>query len=320
MRLFLPFLAVLAACDEVQIIPPPEAEHIDTEICFVGESNASTTNALGEACEAPTDSLSYSMLGPNVMLLVDKSGSMQGDKWAALQSLTPYLPAVGARSNLGLSIFPGPNNADDCAVTNNEMVPVAEGDLAAGLVSEMLISINPDGSTPMGAALDKLVDNPGLSCTNRDNIVVLLSDGAESCDGDPVRAAEKLATSEVPVELFVIGFATDADDNRHLQEIASAAAPSTGPDNFYTAATVEELLTRLYTVTATCTAQLDSAVSAEELIVSLDGQNVQHCTDERCESGYTYDQDHATIRLEGSDCLALQDGQCHDLGFTLASN
>lgn len=290
-------------------------EHIEPEICFVGESSAGATSASGEPCPTPESSLSYSMLGPNVMLLVDISGSMRiGNKWQEVQSLIPYLPAVGARANLGMSVFPSPDYGR-CDLDFNDVVPLQLGTSGAELIADSLQDLEPDGGTPMAGALDKLASEPALTCTTRDNIVVLLSDGMEGCGGDPVRAARNLTQGEVPIELFVIGFGTDSATDAQLSQIAGAAEASTGPDNFYTASTVEQLLARLYAVTATCSAQLDAPVAADQLTVSLDGVVVPPCTEDRCEAGYTYDEQHATVRLEGSDCVALNDGQCHDLSF-----
>lgn len=288
---------------------------IEPEICFVGESSAGANNASGDACPQPDSPIPYSMMGPNVMLLVDISGSMSNfGKWQEVQSLVPYLPAVGSRANLGMSVFPSPDSGG-CSLDDNGVVPLQQGVTGAEQVAAFLQSLQPDGYTPMADALDKLASEPGLTCSNRDNIVVLLSDGMESCNGDPVRAARDLTGADVPIELFVIGFGTDAVTNTQLSQIARAAEPSTGPDNFYTASTVEELLTRLYAVTATCTAQLDTAIATENLTVTLDGESVPLCNEERCEYGFSYDEDRATVRLEGTDCMALNDGQCHDLSF-----
>ncbi|MCO4745368.1 MAG: VWA domain-containing protein [Proteobacteria bacterium] len=321
MRLILA-LSLLTACQPLELLDDEpisdvdeveDTSYIDTEICFVGESAAGSTNALGEACApAPQTSLPYSMLGPNVMLVVDRSGSMQGGKWNELQSLIPYIPMVGARANIGLTFFPA-EGEDACDTEGATVVDVTEGSAGAADVADALRYGYPEGRTPIADTLTAITRDPGISCTNRDNIVVLLSDGEESCNGDPTEAARALTGGAVPVELFVIGFATTSGANTQLSAIAAAAEPTTGPGNFYEASSVDQLLERLYTVTATCTAQLDSAVAASDLRVSFDGTELELCTEDRCEEGFTYDEDHATVTLEGRDCLALQDGQCHEL-------
>ena len=132
--------------------------------------------------------------------------------------------------------------------------------------------------SPMASALLDLRHNEALQCPNRDNIVVLITDGVESCEGNPVRAAKRLTTGRTPVELYVIGFNTSWAAENDLREVAAAGNTHTGPDNFYTADTVEELLQRLAAVTAQCTVQLNEFVDPLDLEVSLDGQDVELCT------------------------------------------
>ena len=61
--------------------------------------------------------------------------------------LTPYLPMVGERANLGLAFFPGP--VGECSVEGSEVVPVTRGDLAVELIADGLASTSPSGGTPM---------------------------------------------------------------------------------------------------------------------------------------------------------------------------
>ncbi len=286
------------------------------DVCY--ETTESTQRAAdGTPCPATESAIGYSMLGPNVMLAVDRSTSMDGHKWGAVQGLTPYLPMVGERANLGLSVFPG-RGRDACSLNDSALVPMSSGASAAEDVSDALLTTDTDGSTPMAAILKSLIGDPALQCPNRDNIVVLLTDGEESCGGDPEHQAEALTNHHIPVELYVIGFGTTWQHNQSLQAIAHAGSAHTGPDNFYTASTVDDLLARLAAVTGTCRVQLDTGVDAENLIVSLDGHDLSLCTDARCSEGFTYDAEHSVVQLEGQDCLALQDGTCHDLSF--ASN
>lgn len=270
----------------------------------------------GGPATCPTDSspIDYAMIGPNVQLVVDRSGSMKGGKWAELEALTPMLPLVGARANLGLTFFPA-LGATQCETEGGTVVPLSEGNRAAEEVADFLLGTTPAGATPMADTLDALVGEPALQCPNRDNIVVLLSDGKETCDGHPVSAARRLIEQPEPVELYVIGFGTNAATNYELQRIANAAGPTSGPDNFYTASTADELVARLAAVTATCTAQLDASVDPHAVTVTLDGRVLSECTDAHCAGGYSVDATWGNIRIEGEDCLSMLDGECHDLRF-----
>ena len=78
----------------------------------------------------------------------------------------------------------------------------------------------------------------------RKNYVILLTDGLETCDGDPVAAAEALNTSLIPdsanstVKTYVIGFGLDDASKETLDTIAEAG----GTTQAYFATDVEELI------------------------------------------------------------------------------
>jgi hypothetical protein len=305
-RLSIALICTLTACENLYVWSTP-----DDSVCFETPENQAS------ACPTDASPMGYRMVGPDVMLLVDRSGSMLGEKWDALQQMRPFLPAVSDRANLGLSMFPSYGGL--CNTVDLEFAPISSGPGAAEEVSDALATYVPTkGKTPLGSALRAVKESSGLQCTNRDNIVVLLSDGAESCGGDPVEAAYELTHGPVPVELYVIGFGTDAEATRHLQEVAAAAEDTSGPDNYYAAENVEDLLARLYAVTGTCTVQLDETVAAADLVVSMDGHDLERCDETPCATGYTYDEGTATVELGDVECRSLHDGECHDLSFDAA--
>lgn len=296
-------LLLLAGCG---IAGPP------ADICFDSDGALGRDATTGEVCADMGSPIGYSFAGPNVHLLVDRSGSMQGWRWEAVQSLTPWLPAVGERANLALTLFPGEDGFCD---GGDEAVPMTTGGEGAVAVEAALSSARPGGSTPMGRTLQRLAHDPALSCPNRDNVVVLLTDGQESCGGDPEEAIARLATQDPPVEVYVVGFGVGDSDAVVLEELAEAARPSTAAPNFYRADSVDELVYRLQQVTGTCTLQLHEDVDGGALAVGLDGRALSECHAERCEEGFTYEPEHRTVRFEGADCLAILDGACHDFAF-----
>ncbi|MEE4351419.1 MAG: PilC/PilY family type IV pilus protein, partial [Desulfatiglans sp.] len=78
----------------------------------------------------------------------------------------------------------------------------------------------------------------------RKNYVILLTDGLETCDGDPVTAAAALNTQLIGgnpgsvVKTFVIGFGLDEASKANLNAIAAAG----GTDQAYFATNVQELV------------------------------------------------------------------------------
>jgi hypothetical protein len=100
------------------------------------------------------------------------------------------------------------NEPDSCEtnllVPLQPLDPAAMGDLVRGMTAI-------DGvKTPLGASLARvakdLKDAPGPK------IVVLVTDGEETCDGDPEGAIRKLVKSGVDVHVNIVGFALENDD------------------------------------------------------------------------------------------------------------
>jgi len=61
--------------------------------------------------------------------------------------------------------------------------------------------------TPIGASLDKVGDD--LKGVRGERLVILLTDGEETCGGDPAAAIAKLRKSGVAVRVNIVGFAID---------------------------------------------------------------------------------------------------------------
>jgi hypothetical protein len=98
------------------------------------------------------------------------------------------------------------------------------------------------GPTPLASSLEATKDflAPRIACDNavpcRKYNVILLTDGAESCQGDPVAAAAALnagitkvimgAPTQISVKTYVIGFSTLATETAQLNAIAAAGGTS----------------------------------------------------------------------------------------------
>ena len=90
--------------------------------------------------------------------------------------------------------------------------------------------IRASGPTPLGGALQSIRDylEPIVACDDavpcRKYSVILLTDGAESCQGDPSLAAGELQAMVPgsPIDTFVVGFSVLAAEQTQLNGIASA--------------------------------------------------------------------------------------------------
>ena len=72
--------------------------------------------------------------------------------------------------------------------------------------------------------------DPATAC--RDYSVILLTDGAESCNGDPVGAAERLF--QLGIDVYVVAVSVLESEEESLNEIAQAGSGDTRDATFVT--------------------------------------------------------------------------------------
>lgn len=103
--------------------------------------------------------------------------------------------------------------------------------LTFGQHSDQVVSnaLNPLGSvgyTPIAGALEGarkyLNSTQNITGGNVINKIILISDGVESCGGNPIKAAMDLASSDLNVAIDTIGFDIDAAGATQLKGIAEA--------------------------------------------------------------------------------------------------
>ncbi len=80
--------------------------------------------------------------------------------------------------------------------------------------------LEPYGYTPIAASLSA-AGTDLRDVTARDRMVILISDGEETCFGDPVAAAAGLRAQNVSVATYVVGFDLDAEQRAQMLAIAS---------------------------------------------------------------------------------------------------
>lgn len=103
--------------------------------------------------------------------------------------------------------------------------------------SAALNKFKPSGWTPIAASIKAGYDDLKTKATeDTENILYVVSDGIETCDGDPVEEARKLANSDLQVKVNIIGFNVDDEGQRQLKAAAQA-----GNGQYYTVNSKVEL-------------------------------------------------------------------------------
>ena len=168
----------------------------------------------------------------NIQLVLDASGSMAelagGEEklTIAKESLTDFVAGLPERANVALRVYGhvGSNSDQDmeksCAGT--ELVygfqPLEQDEFSA-----VISSFEPTGWTAIADSLEQAgKDFDAYDAQTNENVVYLISDGIETCGGDPVAAAQSLNQSEVKTIVNVIGFDVDSDAAQQLRAVAQA--------------------------------------------------------------------------------------------------
>lgn len=165
-------------------------------------------------------------------LVLDASGSMaepSGDGTrmdeakAALRRFVAQLPED---STVSLRVYGGAGDAtaggkrESCA--SSDVVYDDEADEAR--FTDALDDVGPAGWTPLARAVRAAADDVPDDAT--DALVYVVTDGLETCGGDPVAAARDLADGGVEPIVNVIGFQVGNADHEGLRAIADAGGGS----------------------------------------------------------------------------------------------
>ena len=168
----------------------------------------------------------------NVEILLDASGSMAGRVGGgvkmdlakdAIRNFVSKLPE-GAQVALRVYGHKGSNQQKDKALSckSTEVVyPLDAYDKSS--FQKSLDKFRPTGWTPLAAAIEQAKsDLSGKTGENVENILYVVSDGIETCGGDPVKAAKELHESEIQAIVNIIGFDVDNAGQRALKKVAEA--------------------------------------------------------------------------------------------------
>lgn len=167
----------------------------------------------------------------NVQVLFDSSGSMRGEVDGgakidlAKTAVEEFVAELPDEANVSLRVYghAGSNQSEDKAEscsTTEDVYPL--GPLDEEAFGEALDAFEPTGFTPIALAIEEAMEDLNRQALGAASVVYVVSDGEETCDGDPVAAAQKLAESDAEAVVNIIGFDVSDDEQQQLKDIAEA--------------------------------------------------------------------------------------------------
>lgn len=165
----------------------------------------------------------------------------------ARQAVRRAMPYIAPYRRVGLLVY-GPGPAGACGNLDVRFAPTEGAD---GPVIAAIDGLRPDGLTPLTAAVAEAV--AVMDYRNSAGVVVLVTDGNETCGGRPCEMARSLAATARDLTIHVIGFRAEVDffawnnpeqDPTQSTTVARCLSDVTG-GLFVTTETVDELVVAL---------------------------------------------------------------------------
>jgi Ca-activated chloride channel homolog len=168
----------------------------------------------------------------NVVILIDSSGSMAaevsgGQKMElAKEAVSKFAAGFPDDATISLRVYGHKGTGSDedkkLSCSSDELI-YEPNTYDQASFDKALTQFKPSGWTPLGSSLKSAYEDLKQKAgDDTENIVYVVSDGVETCDGNPVEEAGKLADSDLKATVNIIGF--DVDDKGQEQLKAAAEA------------------------------------------------------------------------------------------------
>lgn len=206
---------------------------------------------------AATSASATDVCTEDAMIVFDGSGSMaemgfndinEPRIFEARRAMADAIPQIAESRRLGLVVY-GPNGADECSGLDLRFAPMAD---AAGAVIDAVNRLEPSGSTPLTQAVALAAQ--ALDYQSQPAVIVLVTDGKETCGGKPCALATEIANDGIDTTVHVIGFKVrgsffswdrQTDNDYNVSEsVARCLADGTG-GTYTSAETLDELIDAL---------------------------------------------------------------------------
>ncbi|PIR16367.1 MAG: hypothetical protein COV46_08525 [Deltaproteobacteria bacterium CG11_big_fil_rev_8_21_14_0_20_49_13] len=209
------------------------------------------TEPIPEGKQIPTSPASPTIVksATNVELIIDASGSMSSPisqtikidavRAALKEIFTAPVPAEVGTRKIAIRTYGGgsPSDKENCADTFLEF-PMGKYDSTA--FNAALSRITPQGVSPIAFVLEEANKDFTESAETTDNLLILIADGLDSCNGNIMAAVERLHNGPGRVIVDIIGFDVDQATSDAFKKIAEA-----GSGTFYLARSDAELASAL---------------------------------------------------------------------------
>lgn len=167
----------------------------------------------------------------NVAIILDASGSMKQAKGGktlmemAKDSISEFSSGLPENAKVSLTVYGHKGTGSDsdkelsCG-SIEEIYPLSAYN--AGSFTSAMNSVKPSGWTSMARSLKQTGEKLGNN-SDATNVIYLVSDGKETCGGNPAAEAKALAQSNINPIINVIGLSVNGDDAAQLKQIADSA-------------------------------------------------------------------------------------------------
>ncbi len=181
---------------------------------------------LGSLISIPTNILAENHSANEIEIILDASGSMaevvsgKSKMDSAKEAIKKLVEKVPADTRVGLRAYghQSPVSEKNCK-DSQLLVPINSID--KNDFNSQVGAIVPNGYTPIEYSLLEAKKDFEKNSELK-KMIILVSDGKETCEGDPCKAVKILKDSGFDLEVNVVGFSVDSDTEKELSCIAEA--------------------------------------------------------------------------------------------------
>ena len=230
----------------------------------------------------------------------DKQTRLEGAKEVLLQAMEKFkgVPNIEIALRIYGHQTPITNNTQDCNDTKLE-VPFSNGNI--DLIKNKIRGLIAKGATPIARSLEAAAGD--FPDTTSRNVIILITDGLESCDNNPCVIAKKLREKGVKVTPFVIGLGMDLS---YLENFACIGSYSDAEDKGAFSSVLTTIIEKILIKTTV-------QINLNDILKKPTETNVTLFLYEAGTQNLKYSYTHTLNRYNNPDTLVIDPGFKYDL-------